>query len=152
MEKLTLSEAVERLNKATLEGAQRQVAEIVKRDPSLVWAKQDELERGQRPDGQKIGFYRDEDYALFKNQINPLPGLGNVDLILTGSTRDQLYVESLGGGAFRLRSRDPKWSGLMAKYAIDGDLMEISGKRWQELQKNEYAPKLVEYVKKITRL
>lgn len=38
---------------------------------------------GKRPDGSLIGFYRDVDYAIFKQTINP-SAKGDVDLVLSG--------------------------------------------------------------------
>ena len=60
---------------------------------------QDQLLHGQAPDGGKIKQYKKPKsgsifggfsaYAVEKNAQNPLPGLGNADLILTGSFRNQ---------------------------------------------------------------
>lgn len=128
---------------------QKETERIILKDNEVIFQKQDEFEVGQNPDGTIIGTYRSEDYRLFKLQLNPLAG-GNVDLILTGSTKNKLHIVSLGSGLYELRSRDPKWPGLVAKY---GDQIKgVSKKAWDNLQRDNYGPKLITEIRRITGL
>jgi hypothetical protein len=52
--------------------------------PSFVEAQKDQLLQGSNSAGESFRRYRNPDYAKMKNLMNPLPGLGNPDLKLTG--------------------------------------------------------------------
>ena len=68
------------------------MAEIVLSDQKrLKEEKINEWEQGIRPDGDKIGTYRDAEYAIFKDSINPIAN-GYVDLLLTRQTANSLFV------------------------------------------------------------
>jgi hypothetical protein len=56
----------------------------------------DQLERGEGSDGQPLKKYRNPEYAQKKNKLNPIPGLGNPDLRVTGAYHKSLYVEIVG--------------------------------------------------------
>jgi len=79
--------------------------------------KVNEFTRGERPDGRKIGKYSsaNAEYAIFKNQINPLAGIGNVDLLLTRSFTGKMFVEVTGKG-YEFDSTDSKTANLLIKY------------------------------------
>lgn len=51
---------------------------------------------GKRSTGNPIGKYRNGQYAMIKNEINSLPGLGNVDLILTRGTVESITTDITG--------------------------------------------------------
>src|SRR5690606_4038083 len=72
---------------------------------------------GKRPDGSLIGFYRDVDYAIFKQQINSVAG-GDVDLTLTGSLGDRIKV-ILQSKGIEIYSDDWKFEQISTKYGID---------------------------------
>lgn len=72
---------------------------------------------GKRPDGSLIGFYRDVDYAIFKQQINSVAG-GDVDLTLTGSLGDKIKV-ILQSKGIEIYSDDWKFEQISTKYGID---------------------------------
>lgn len=48
---------------------------------------------GLNADGDKIGKYKNPKYALRKNEMNPVPGLGVPDLNLTGQWQGELDVK-----------------------------------------------------------
>jgi len=75
-------------------------------------------QRGQGVNGGVIGEYRNEDYAIFKNQKNPLAGFGNVDLIDTGELKDGLFIQELWS-VFIIKSSDPKYKMIADKYGIE---------------------------------
>lgn len=67
---------------------------------SIINTKEDLLEvqrlqmlEGKNSDGEEIGEYKSEKYALKKYEINPVPGLGVPDLRLTGEWQGELDVE-----------------------------------------------------------
>ena len=132
----------------TLPKIRQETEKIIKNNPQLVFRKQDEFRHGENPDGSTIGLYRNEEYRLMKQQMNPLAG-GTVDLILTGSTIKHLQVVSLGNGEFKLYSTDHKWPSLVEKYGKQIEVISI--KHFEGLQKHEYAPKLIERMREIIR-
>lgn len=56
-----------------------------------------QMRAGKNADGKRIGKYRNNAYAKKKNEMNPEPGLGNVDLILTGEFSRNIFAQSDGG-------------------------------------------------------
>lgn len=100
------------------------------------------------PDGSDIGHYKNEEYKLFKMSMNPLAG-GNVDLFLTGAVYKGLTVISLGNGEYLVESRDYKWGMLIEKYGEQIEL--ISPEIFDKIQKNNYAPQLIERMRQIIR-
>jgi hypothetical protein len=128
---------------------------LITNDQTIIEAKQNEFERGLAPSGDIIGRYRDVDYAVFKEQINPLAN-GNVDLKLTGSFQSQLYVKSLGNSRFQFDSRDGKAPMLFSRSYTDGVngqvLRALNQDTFNDLQKKDYAPKLIRYIKQLTQL
>ena len=78
----------------------------------------DRWKHGKGVDGDVIGQYQNDDYAIFKNQQNPLAGFGNVDLIDSGDLKDGLFIEELGS-LFVIKSRDEKYRMLANKYGAE---------------------------------
>ena len=111
--------------------------EIILNDPQLKKQKINEFKHGKRPDGSLIGFYRDIDYAIFKQEINPSAG-GDVDLILTGSFTNQLFVEQVRPTAFLFDSTDSKRDSLVGKYGVD--IMGLNDDYWRKRQIEVYLP------------
>jgi len=72
---------------------------------------------GKRPDGSLIGYYRDIDYAIFKQKINPKAG-GDVDLILTGSLSNNIKT-ILNSKNIEIVSSDYKFEKIALKYGFD---------------------------------
>lgn len=69
------------------------VSEIVLSDQkTLKEEKVYEWEKGLRPNNTLIGNYRDPEYAIFKQQLNPLAN-GHVDLLYTRQTARSLFVQ-----------------------------------------------------------
>ena len=78
---------------------------------------------GKTPDGDLIGRYSKSEmgaeYAFFKNQINPLPGVGNVDLTLTGALGKGIRVLPHGQNQYIVFSTDNKFNAIADKYGYD---------------------------------
>lgn len=94
---------------------ENQVKETVISDSrTLIAEKISEFKKGQRPDGSLIGRYQDAEYAIFKQQINPMAG-GNVDLIFEGGFSKGLVLNATDKG-FIFDSTDYKADSLETKY------------------------------------
>jgi hypothetical protein len=74
-----------------------------------------QMRAGKNADGKRIGKYRNKAYARKKNEMNPEPGLGNVDLILTGEFSRNIFAQS-DGGVMEIASNDSKSPMLEEKY------------------------------------
>lgn len=112
-----------------------------------------ELEQGIRPDGDKIGYYSNSemgyDYADFKNKINPLAGFGNVDLLLTRSFYNKMFL--IGNNRqFIFESSDIKTPNLKAKYGLD--IMSISQEWFNTRQSDIYRLVLQQQIKDIYKI
>lgn len=123
--------------------------QIILADQSLKYEKVKEFEKGIRPDGSKIGDYRNSDYAAFKQSINPKAG-GHVDLMLTGKFAGGMEQVAKGQGTFVFKSLDSKSEMLQGRYGKD--IMGLNQETFNEKQKNDYAPKLIKEIKRITGL
>lgn len=86
----------------------------------IVILNRSDLVQGLRADGAKIGDtdpYRFQLYAEEKYGQNPIPGLGNPDLKLTGAFYQGIYVTiNHGQNSFTLDSLDQKSPMLQKKY------------------------------------
>lgn len=112
------------------------------RSPILLQLKVNEFRRGENSEGGRIGYYRNPNYRLFKQQLNPLAS-GTVDLFLTGSFTRQLFIEERGKGLFQFDSYDDKAPELFEKYDNIRGLREDTFIEWQ----NDYlVPELGKYV------
>lgn len=67
----------------------------------------DQLYHGETITGESLGFYRSRQYAIKKNRMNSLPGLGVKDNFLTGAYYKGFTLEIKGAKLF-LFSTDPK--------------------------------------------
>lgn len=76
------------------------------------------LEYGQSVRGGIIANYKNAEYRLFKEQLNPKAG-GTVDLILTGSTVEELTLKRVSEGIYQVISTDPKYASLAKKYGSE---------------------------------
>ena len=64
---------------------------------------------------RNIGRYRNSVYAQYKNSLNPVAGLGNVDLKLTGAFFRGMTMR-LQTDEIEVQSSDSKEAGLIEKY------------------------------------
>lgn len=85
---------------------------------SFIELQKAQLHAGFNSDGSKIGDsqpYASEVYAEKKEQQNPLPGFGNPDLFLTGSTYDGIELK-IDANKITILSRDSKFNKLNKRY------------------------------------
>ena len=87
-----------------------------------------QLFEGFDKDGSKLKQYRSNKYARVKNEMNPLPGLGNPDFYVTGAFTNSRHVTINGNviettysdeKAARLLERDPNISGLGGSFKLE---------------------------------
>lgn len=92
--------------------------EVLADEETITQKVKDRWDRGLRPSGEIIGTYKNAEYALFKNTINPLAN-GNVDLTVTRALRNGLTIFPRGKGNFDIFSTDNKAVNIADKYGID---------------------------------
>ena len=118
---------------ATEQWLKNQVQEIVLSDQEkLKEQKVNEWEQGLRPDGKKIGEYKDPEYAIFKDHINPRAN-GYVDLLLTRQTAKTLFVRPYASG-FIFNMNDTH--NLVGRYGFD--ILGLNQDWFNQRQKNIY--------------
>jgi hypothetical protein len=75
----------------------------------------EQLFYGYNKDGERLRKYRTLKYARMKSGLNPLPGLRNPDLFLSGKFHKGIKMTVIGD-SLRVRSSDKKNNFLMARY------------------------------------
>ena len=105
--------------------------------------KENEFEFGQRPDRSKIGEYASSDYAYRKYMMNPLAGLNNVDLTLTGATNRSLFIKEQSGG-FIFDANTDQWNLNIIRYG--NDIASINQTSFEKVQAQRDAPKLAKQI------
>ena len=103
-------------NQSWLEAKVQQT--VLSDQKALKEEKINEFTKGERPDGSKIGVYRDPEYAIFKQHINPKAG-GYVDLMLMRNFTGGLFVRPFTKRSFLFDSSDSKTANLIGKYGMD---------------------------------
>lgn len=78
----------------------------------------DQLNEGFDSQGNRLKKYRNKSYAIKKNSINPLPGLGNPDLRLTGSFHKSIFIEVVSD-RIKFFASDKKAKMLEQRYGLD---------------------------------
>lgn len=86
--------------------------------PEVIKMVKNRLRYGQGVNGGIVGKYASNEYAIMKNRQNPLAGLGNVDLFLTGSLSDNITLRKRGS-SFEIYSTDYKYESLADKYGAE---------------------------------
>lgn len=72
----------------------------------------EQLSKGISASGEPFRPYQNEQYADYKHKLNPVPGYGNPDYILTGSFVRKI-VASVSGDGFSITSTDSKTQDLI---------------------------------------
>jgi hypothetical protein len=105
-----------------------------------------------RPDNKRIGGYQSGEYANEKNQMNPLAGFGNVDLIYSGAFVSKLFVKPFDANpnGFIFDSSDKKTGSLVVKY---GQAIMGLNKVWFNKRQSEiYRLVLQQQIKQIYKI
>lgn len=98
---------------------------------------------------QNIGKYRSSIYAKYKNAVNPLAGIGNVDLILTGAFTRGIAV-TVTGEDYNIWSSDTKTEDLVTRYG--GQIFGLNPKNKQEYIGQQLEVAAMEQVRRLTGL
>jgi len=121
------------------------VEEIVLSDQKrLKEEKINEWEQGINPDGSKIGVYKDAEYAIFKDNINPRAG-GYVDLLLTRGTANTLFVIPTEKRRFKFKMFDRY--NLIGRYT--DSITGLNQQTFDKRQNDIYKYILIKDIKKI---
>lgn len=109
----------------------------------------EQLRAGKTNTGDEIApRYRSNKYAIAKNEINPLPGLGTPDLRLTGAFYAGIDAEP-GKDVIDIISKDEKGPALENKYSGIFGLGTTFKKQYLE---DELAPAVQEKINLVTGL
>lgn len=106
--------------------------------------KVNEWEQGLRPNNEKIGIYRDAEYAIFKDQINPRAN-GYVDLLLTRQTASTLFVHQGNSKSSFIFGMTDRYN-LVGKYGRD--ILGLNQQWFDKRQNDIYRITLVYSIKK----
>lgn len=98
-------------------GLERRITTIIQNtQPDAVKLNQNQLFlKGEDSEGNKLK-YLNPTYAIDKNKLNPLPGLFNADLFVTGQFYRGFYAQVKGGKSIIFGSTDSKSSKLEAQF------------------------------------
>jgi len=130
------------LNLPTIQGIVEKI--VLSDNKNLKEEKINEWEQGLRPDNEKIGVYRDAEYAIFKDHINPRAN-GYVDLLLSRRTASSLFVHkgaSKGGFIFGMNDTH----NLIGRYGKD--ILGLNQNWFDKRQNDIYRIALVYSIKK----
>ena len=64
----------------------------------VISANREQFKKGKNANGGKIGKYHMQPYVFMKHRMNPIPGLWNVDLMLTHEFERQMFAKVRGDG------------------------------------------------------
>jgi hypothetical protein len=104
----------------------------------------EQLLHGEGKNG-RIGRYRNHKYAEAKHRLNPLAGLGNVDLKLKGDYYKGVFVD-VRSGSVVIESGDNKTAKLTEKY---GENISGLNPDYAAGYSNDYlAPQAIDRIKK----
>ena len=93
--------------------------------------KEEEYEKGDIYSDQTTASYKDPFYAQYKNDLNPIAGLGNVDLINYGDFINSFIIPKPKGNKYLFDATDGKKNKLIGKY---GDIMSLKQQTFEDFQ------------------
>jgi len=114
---------------------------LVETKASYIDLNVDQLKKGERSGGGKIGQYKNPNgsYARRKFRQNPAAGQGNVDLINLGDWSEKLDID-VEGRQFKELSRDSKDAMLTTNYGPD--IYGLRPNNLKAYRRDEYMPLL----------
>ena len=143
---ISVKEYQKRLNPLLNQSALRQLAnEIVLSDNQKLKAEKiNEFEQGIRPDGTRIGTYRDPEYKQIKLAQNPKAD-GYVDLLYTWRTARSLFVKVGNEPNGYLFGWTDNYN-LVGKYGLD--ILGLNQEWFDKRQKDIYRYTMIFQIKK----
>lgn len=98
----------------------------------------DQLEQGLDSNNSYLRAYRSPAYAAYKNQLNPRPGFGNPDLLLSGDFYKG-FTSEIKGDRMQIASSDEKNNKLKGKYGEDiFGLNPANTKQFKDVNRESY--------------
>ena len=128
------------LNQSTMKNLVQQI--VLSDEKRLKEQKIDEFGQGVRPDGNRIGIYRDPEYKQIKLMQNPKAD-GYVDLLYTYRTARSLFLRPYNKG-FLFNWNDEH--NLVGRYGLD--ILGINQEWFNKRQEDIYRITLVYSIKK----
>ncbi len=113
------------------------VTSIQRTEKDMAELNREQLAAGFDAQGDRLMPYRSRDYAEFKHQMNPEPGLGNPDLILTGAFVHSLRVRGQGKNII-FHASDIKADDLLKKYG--DDVLGLSDRQQEYYNEDVFYP------------
>jgi hypothetical protein len=140
----TISDFSKRLNKVIKE-LPVLIKESVKENDNVIidTITEQQLQKGIRGDGQKIGEYKNKDYQKYKKQINP-QARGFVDLKLEGDFYKGFVLKE-DGNFQTIYSKDEKAEKLEKKYG--SEIYILTDKNHKAIVKDYILPTLQTKIK-----
>ena len=140
----TIADFSKRLNKVIKE-MPTLIKESVKENDDVIidTITEQQLQKGIRGDGQKIGEYKNKDYQKYKKQINP-QARGFVDLKLEGDFYKGFVIKE-DGNFQTVISKDDKSEKLEKKYG--SEIYILTDKNHQKIVKDYILPTLLINIK-----
>lgn len=117
--------------------------------PQLVDRQKDQMLSGLNKKGKIIGKYKSAAYANLKHSMNPIPGLGVPDLLLSGDFYRKIYGD-VRGNTLILDSTDEK-AGFLAK-RFGEEIFGLNKDSKKEFIKEDLKPAFMTEIKKVVRL
>ena len=145
---MTIHELQRRWKQIDLKKAAASIVAEHKKD--IADLNREQLMDGVNKEGKKLRKYRSPKYAARKNRMNPIPGLGNPDLYLTGRFQEAMNVKLNSKTSFEIYSTDSKAPKLTKQYG-----KEIFGLTEQSKDTAAHEivnPGLIQYIKDVTKL
>lgn len=125
------------------------VASMEEVAPDITKRQREQMKQGLNAEGERIGRYRNPDYARMKHAMNAVPGLGNVDLKLTGEFSREIYTE-IRGDQVIIDSTNEKTNDLAKKY---GEVIfGLNSDTKAELIDQELQPVFMKHVRNALKL
>jgi hypothetical protein len=114
--------------------------------PLIADRQKDQMREGKNAKGGKIGRYRNAGYARMKNSMNPIPGFGVPDLLLTGAFYSEIFAEPRGDKMV-ISSTNEKVAKLEDRFGKD--IFGLNPPTKAELIREDLKPVLMRNIRKV---
>jgi hypothetical protein len=118
--------------------------ELIKEEQTLKTLKRQDFEEGDIYGNGRKYTYQSQEYSVFKQSINPLAG-GKVDLILTGSFVESMYLLKPKQGKYLFGNTDKKRNILKEMYG--DNIFGLNQNVFNKYQKEIITPRFIRKIK-----
>ena len=123
--------------------------QVLKEEANLKNLKEQDFLEGDIYGDDKRYTYQSQSYSMFKRTINPLAG-GKVDLILTGSFVNSMYLLKPKQGRYLFGATDSKRSKLVDAYSIN--IMGLNQNVFDKFQKDIIFPRFLKEIQTYAKI